>query len=188
VSDAAAANLNAFPGTLVVWHFSGVVDERLRVRTGGHPGAFRERLGIRVTRFTPLPPDDVLVLSSGANAGGWRETVLPVGAAVEDRYPDGEPAVTRHGDAWYVSTQLDPAALRDLLGRIADRAGVARPAAPPPTGVDIRHRGDWTFVINNGASPVTVSIPAYGTGAGSPVDERLWLPAGGCVTLPGNPR
>lgn len=188
VSDAAAANLTGFAGTLVVWHFSGVVDERLRVRLGGHPGAFRERLGIRVTRFTPLPPGEVLALASGARAEAWRECVRPDGATVEDRYPDGGPAVTRHGTAWYVSTRLDPAALRDLLGRIADSAGVGRPAAPPPTGVDIRRRGDWTFVINNGASPVTVAIPGYGTAGGSPADERLWLPAGGCVTLPGNPR
>ena len=130
VSDADAANLNTFAGTLVVWYLSGLVDERLRARTGGHPGAFRDRLGIRVEQFQPLPPGTEEQLSTGALAGRWRESVVCRGAEVIAEYPDGAPAITRHRDSWYVSTGLDRRGLAGLLAAVLDAAGGYRPDAP----------------------------------------------------------
>lgn len=57
VSDAGAASLRRYVeggGTLLVQYFSGVVDERHQVRTGGYPGALREVLGIRGEEHRPL--------------------------------------------------------------------------------------------------------------------------------------
>ncbi|GAA4064386.1 beta-galactosidase [Nonomuraea soli] len=113
VSDADAARLRAFPGTLVVSFFSGVTDEHNRVRLGGHPGAFRERLGVRVDEFRPLA--EPVKLSDGSTAAAWSESVELRGASAVVRYPDGTPAITRNGDAWYVSTRLDDEGLDRLL-------------------------------------------------------------------------
>ncbi|MFJ7175741.1 beta-galactosidase trimerization domain-containing protein [Streptomyces massasporeus] len=56
-SDADASSLDAFVrdgGHAVVGFFSYVVDEHDHVRLGGHPGAYRDMLGIRVDEFFPL--------------------------------------------------------------------------------------------------------------------------------------
>jgi beta-galactosidase len=183
VSDADAANLTGFPGALVVFPFSGVVDERLRVRLGGYPGAFRDRLGITVDRFEPLPADERVVLSTGAVAAGWRETVRPSGARVVATYPDGGAAITRNADSWYVSTRLDPADLTDLLAGVLDAAGVPRPVPVPAPGVEVLHRGDWTFLLNHGTGQV--AVPAHGREPvlGTLVDDVVDLAPGGCAVL-----
>jgi beta-galactosidase len=183
VSDADAANLSAFPGALVVFPFSGVVDERLRIRLGGYPGAFRDRLGIRVERFEPLPPEERVVLSTGAVAGGWRETVQPHGAQVVATYPDGGAAITRHADAWYVSTRLAPGDLTDLLAEALDATGVRRPERMPAPGVEVAHRGGWNFLLNHGTEPV--ALPAHGREPviGTVVDDAVELPPGGYAVL-----
>ncbi|HZL02686.1 MAG TPA: beta-galactosidase, partial [Cellulomonas sp.] len=69
VSDPQAANLSDFVaggGHAVVTFFSGIVDQDDRVRLGGYPGAFRALLGITVEEFSPLLPDQRVVLDSGA--------------------------------------------------------------------------------------------------------------------------
>ncbi len=164
VSDADAARLNDFAGTLVVWYFSGVVDERLRVRLGGHPGAFRARLGLRVEQWQPQPPDARIVLSTGAVGTAWRETVALQGAQPIATYPDGSPAITRHRDAqqrdaWYVSTRLEPADLTDLLGEVLDAAGITRPATALPPGVELLSRGGCWIALNHTDEPATVHLP-----------------------------
>jgi beta-galactosidase len=187
VSDADAANLAGFPASLLVGAFSGVVDERLRVRTGGYPGAFRDRLGVLVERFDPLPERERLVLSTGAVAGGWRESVSLRGARVVAAYPDGGPAVTRHGDAWYLSTRLTAEDLVTLLAEVLDAAGVARPDPPPPPGLDVLRRGAWTFLVNHGDAAVSVPADGWDATTGRRVDGPLELPPGGWAVLRGDP-
>ncbi len=185
VSDAEVANLAGFAGALVVWYLSALVDERLRVRAGGHPGAFAGRLGIRLEQFGPLPADTRQLLSSGAVVDHWRETVVPRGATVIDKYPDGSPAVTRNGAAWYVSTRLDPDALSALLARVLAAAGVADRPVPAPPGVEVTRRGGWTFVLNHTDEPATVEVSGRDVPAGEQVDEPLLLPPGGYAVLRG---
>lgn len=76
---------------------------------------------------------------------------------------DGRPAVTRHaygdGRAWYLSTLPDPAALRTLLTRAADEAGVRPSLTQLPAGVEAVHRGDLLFLLNHGTEPVKVPLP-----------------------------
>ncbi len=197
VGDADAANLTGFAGTLAVWYLSGLVDERLRVRTGGHPGAFRDRLGIRVEQLLPQPPGVEWVLSSGARATHWREAVVCEGAEAVATHPDGSPAVTRYRDAWYVSTRLDPAGLTALLGGVLDAAGIARPAEPLPPGVAVTRRGDLTVALNHGATPVTLplagdllagdlrasQVAGHGGHTGSGAGPHRQLPPGGYAVL-----
>jgi beta-galactosidase len=176
VGDAAAANLNRCPGTLVVWYFSGVVDEHVRVRLGGHPGAFRERLGVWVDEFAPQPPGTEWELSTGDVASAWRENVTLAGANAVASHPDGTPAITRCGDSWYVSTRLSDAGLTRLLSDVVTQAGVTRPTPALGEDVEVVRRGGWLFVLNHSDRPVEVPA-ASGRAAVS-------VPAGGCLAVP----
>jgi beta-galactosidase len=177
VSDEAAANLNGYPGTLAVWYFSGLVDERVRVRTGGYPGAFRERLGVWVDQFAPQPPGVEWQLSTGDTASGWRESVTLTGATAVATHPDGTPAITRYRDSWYVSTRLSDAGLTRLLAEVVAGAGVSLPDRSAGEDVELVRRGGWLFVINHGEHPV--EVPA------APGRDAAQVPAGGFRTLRG---
>lgn len=157
MTNAEAANLRAYVeggGTLVVSHLSGMADEHARVRLGGYPGALRDLLGIRVEEFCPL--EQPVVLSDGSEASVWSEVVHLEGAEALATYPDGTPAITRHGRAVYVSTRLGDDALARLLDLPAH-----------PEGLELIPRGDQVVAINHSSQELRVP----GT------DE--YLPAGG---------
>ncbi len=108
MTDAAADNLTAFTaggGTLAVGFHSGMVDENGHIRLGGHPGAFRDVLGVVADELFPLLPGETTGLAGevppGARAGLWSERVRLTGALKVVSCADGPltglPAVTRHG-------------------------------------------------------------------------------------------
>ncbi len=149
-------------GTLVVSFFSGIVDENDAVYLGGYPGALRDVLGVRVDEFLPLAAGQsvsVRAVHSGGDSDSdaepvgsgtvWSEPVELRGAEAVLTYADGpaagHPAVTRHqfgeGHAWYVSTRLDPATLREILRRAAADAGVAFDTQTPDTLESVQRIG-----------------------------------------------
>lgn len=194
VSDADAAALDAAVAAgahALVTFYSGIVDEQDRVRTGGYPGAWRELLGIRVQEFAPVLPGTRIALESGAGATLWAERLEATGAEVVDRFADGpaagRPAVTRRagggaaGDAWYLATLLDPAALEDLVRRVVTAAGVERePGAGAEVEIIRRTDGEtvWRFIVNHSAE--AIDVDAHGTElvTGSTVEGLLAVPAG----------
>ncbi|MEJ3743825.1 beta-galactosidase [Actinomycetes bacterium KLBMP 9797] len=165
VSDADAANLHSYVesgGTLVVGPYSGLVDEHDRVRPAPLPGAFAALLGIRVEEF--YPTTDPVALDDGATATTWTEAFTVEGAEVVACYVDGPvaggPAVTRRGNAWYLSTRLADDALRARLEVIAGEAGVTA-THPVPAGVEAvrRQHADgrsYLFLLNHGDAPAAV--------------------------------
>lgn len=182
-------------GHLLVTWLSGVADEHARVRTGGHPGAFRDLLGVRVEEFHPLAEDERVPLTSGGIGRIWSETVHLAGAETVTAYIggvlDGSPAVTRHrvGAAlsWYVSTRPDDETYRRLLVEAARAAGVTPvcPQAPPGVEAVRRRSGDrsWLFLLNHTGRPQR--IPALGRElvTGEAVDEAVTVAAGGVAVL-----
>lgn len=97
LSDDDAANLRRYAeggGTPVVSYLSGVADPYGRVRTGGHPGALRD-LRVGVEEFRPL--EAPVTLSNGDTGTVWSELVRLRGVEAVAAYPDGSPAITRHG-------------------------------------------------------------------------------------------
>lgn len=109
VTDAALANLAAFEGTRLMSYFSAVTDEHLRVRLGGRLPAF----GITIKEHRPLAAP--VILSDGTEASLWSEEIALDGAEAVVAYPDGSPAITRFGNAWYLSTRLTDKAHEKLL-------------------------------------------------------------------------
>ncbi|MFJ2115850.1 beta-galactosidase trimerization domain-containing protein, partial [Streptomyces sp. NPDC087850] len=149
-------------GTLVSGFLTGVADEDDRVRAGGMDGRLRELFGIRtVHEWWPLDPDET-VECDGFRASLWSEELeLSTGESVTS-YRSGElaglPAVVREGRAWYVSTLPEPEALRGLLARVADGAGVRPTLEGLPAGVEAVRRGELLFLLNHGGKALTVPV------------------------------
>ncbi|MFC7811238.1 beta-galactosidase [Streptomyces olivaceus] len=158
-------------GHLVTTYFSGVVDENDHIWLGGHPGALRELLGIRVEEFAPLPAGQSVELD-GAGAGTlWTDRIEVTGERTEvlARYRTGthagRPAVTRRstdgGSASYVSTRLGADGLAALLPRLLEPAGVSSelPAAVRGSVEATVRRGPggrFLFLVNRTDETVTV--------------------------------
>ncbi|MEO3822059.1 beta-galactosidase [Plantactinospora sp. B24E8] len=198
VDDGYAARLRdylASGGHLLVSYLSGVADEYGRIRLGGHPGALRDLLGIRVDEFQPLDPATRLSLSDGGTGRLWSEPVELAGATAVTTYTDGRlaggPAVTRHaygaGVAWYVSTRLDDDTYRRLAADVARAAGVTPTCPVAPDGVEaVRRRSadgrSWLFLLNHTDTAQTLPVAGLDLLTGGYVDP-VTLPAGGCAVL-----
>jgi len=197
VSDAAVRRLEHYVlggGTVLVTYFSGIVDEADHIRLGGYPGAFRELLGVVSEEFFPLRPGEQVSLDDGAIADVWTELLHLDGAEAVARYVDGPlpgvPAVTRHqsghGSAWYAATRLDMPAVRRLLERVLDDAGL-RPTRPPRPGVElVRRAGDgrsYLFVINHTEEDVAVPTAGRNLLTGTAHRPDVQVPAGGVAVV-----
>ncbi|MER7445309.1 beta-galactosidase [Microbacterium sp. NPDC097977] len=190
LSDADAAALTRAVengATALITFFSGIVDEQDRVRTGGYPGAFRDLLGIRSEEFAPLRADETVFLTDGTSGSVWSERLRATDAEVVASFADGPsaggPALTRRtagdGEAWFVATQPDRIAYRDLVARLADTAGVvAHPGANRDVEI-VRRSGDagsFLFVINHGDSGAEISATGHDLVTDAPATG--FVPAG----------
>ncbi|MFJ8887713.1 beta-galactosidase [Streptomyces sp. NPDC102402] len=206
VTDADAESLHAFVrggGHAVIGPFSGAVDVNDRIRGGGHPGAFRELLGLVVDEYLPLRVGESALLSDGSRAAVWTERVESRGCTARLRFAEGpeggpargDPAVTRHayggGAGWYAAAALPAPALRALLGEACGEAGVAAVAEVPP-GVEAVRRaaGDrgYLFLVNHTDADAVVPV---GDGCtridGSALTGSVTVPAGDVVVVRESP-
>ncbi|MFJ7244694.1 beta-galactosidase [Kitasatospora sp. NPDC098652] len=197
LTDAGAENLRRYVadgGTLLVQHFSGVVDEHLHSRLGGYPAApLREALGIRAEEYRPLRQDEEITLSDGSTATSWTESLRTEGAEALAAYTHGplagSPALTRHafgsGHGWYLSTRLDDAGYAALVERLLAAAGAAPELPGLPRGVEAvtRHAPDgraWHLLLNHRPEAVPLPRPGHDLLTGTTLGE---LPPGGCAVL-----
>ncbi|MFY1638208.1 beta-galactosidase [Solwaraspora sp. WMMB335] len=192
---AAAERLRGYADTgghLVATYFSGIVDENDHVWLGGHPGALRDLLGVRIEEFEPLRDGEQVPLDLGLVATLWTERVRITGTdvAVLARYAggelDGHPAVTRRstgaGSAAYVSTRLGHPGLTRVLADLAARAGLVSDlprAVRRQVELVVRATGPerFVFLINRTDSPVTIADVAGTALIGRVVDGAVELAA-----------
>lgn len=181
-------------GTVVVSYFSGIVGTNDEVHPGGYPGPLRDLLGLEVDEFLPLRAGEAVHLDNGVPGQVWAERVVPGSAECVLAYTDGpaagEPAVTRNtvgaGEAWYVSTRLDPDGLRTVLDKVA----------PPPVleglpeDVEVVRRvspeASFLTVVNHSAQEVEVPASGADCVSGERVEGTLRVPAGGVRVLQEN--
>ncbi|GAA4981179.1 beta-galactosidase [Kineococcus glutinatus] len=199
VSDATAAAVAAAAGAgaqVLITHFSGILDPAGRVRLGGHPGAFRDLLGVRVEEFAPLLPGEVTALDDGSRGRVWSElgraaAGTEVLASFTDGLAAGSPALTRRpagaGAAWYLATALEDEGLQALLDRLLAAGGVRPVVAGAPRGVDLVRRrsaeGSWLFVLNHGGTAATVPASGLDLLTGREADGSLEVAPRGCAVL-----
>ncbi len=183
---------------VLVTYFSGVVDEHDHIRLGGYPGAFTNLLGVRADEFRPLLPAQTVrvdgELLEGATGSLWSETVAVTDAQVLARYTDGPSAgyaaVTRaqrgEGGAWYVSTELDPVAVRAVVDGVCQAARVT-PAVNASPGVEVvvRHGDgtDYVFAMNHTDADGTVEAGGRDLLTGDDHVDLTPVPAHGVVVL-----
>ncbi|MFI7637922.1 beta-galactosidase [Nonomuraea sp. NPDC049400] len=207
VDDAAADNITAYVrggGHLLMSYFSGIVDQHDRVRPGGHPGAFRDLLGIDIDELNPLQIGEAYELHHAGHTGtatDWQDIILLNGAEPLATYTDGEqkgqPAATRHrfgtGTATYLGTSPDPETMHRLVLDCATGAGVT-PVMDTPDGVEAVHRRaadgtDHLFLLNHTPEEAIVDLdPALSWSVDllnghAAVADRLRLPPFGAVVL-----
>ncbi|MGV8895306.1 MAG: beta-galactosidase [Rhodoglobus sp.] len=197
MTDAGANNLSAFAergGTVVVTYFSGIVDEVNHVRLGGYPGAFRELLGVRIEEFFPLRSGDTVELSRYGHGNFFTELGRADGAEVLAEYSTGptagSPAVTRRavgaGHAYYVGTSLNAAGLRELLGDVADHAGMQL-AAESDNDLELVRRSNgetsWLFAINHGLTTADILCEGVDLLTGEATGGQLSLSGGGVAVI-----
>ncbi|MFE9783473.1 beta-galactosidase [Streptomyces sp. NPDC005775] len=206
VSQTAAKNLTRYAengGHLITTYFSGVVDENDHIWLGGHPGALRELLGIRIEEFGPLldgeTVDLALELPDGTATGSlWTDRIDVTGpdVAVLARYRTGayagRPAVTRRrtggGSASYVSTRLGAEGLAGLLPALLAPAEVTSELPEAARGaVELTVRRDahnrYLFLVNRGGTPVDLPAMAGEVLVGPAADGGLVLPPREVVVL-----
>jgi beta-galactosidase len=194
-------------GALVVSFFSGIVDEHDRVHLGGYPGPLREVLGVRVEEFCPAAEHETFpVRGYGALAQVegvadlWREDLRLDGAEPEIAFDSqdwaGRPAVTRHeygkGTARYLSTRLDPATMRAVLGLALAEAGVTPVVAGLPSGVQASVRAGagrrFLILLNHTGDKRDITLQGEWTDALDQSGEKtgaVTLPPSGVVVLRG---
>ncbi|MEP7054612.1 MAG: beta-galactosidase [Actinomycetota bacterium] len=205
VTEEAAANLRRYVdggGTLFVSYFSGIVNAQDTVYPGPYPGALREVLGLWIDEFHPLRQDERVALDGGVTGTVWSEAVNTESADVVRRFTDGPdaggPALTRHrlgrGEAWYLATALDAAALRRVLAEVLDRGATtaggkpthARPGVLPDNVEAVRRTGkhaSYLFLINHEDAPALVEASGTDLLSGQQHDGEVVVPAGGVAVL-----
>ncbi len=215
VTDEAAANLAAVTargGTVVVNHFSGIVDENDHIRLGGYPGAFTDLVGLRSEEFGPLLPDQQVRLDLAGDFSGtatgtvWTELIGTVDHDVEvlatfgDGMFAGRPAITRRhpepapdgtigGAAWYLATVPDDDTLRDVLLTACRQAGVTPALDLPewPAGLEVvlRENDTTRYVFALNAGDVAATVPVTGTDllTGDAWAPDRRVPAGGAAVI-----
>lgn len=190
-------------GAFLATFFSGIVGDDGRAAQPGAPGPLRRTLGVWVEEVDPLLPGEtnrVCAAEAGLALDGacdlWCEVLHLEGARAlatfgEDFYA-GQPAITEHlvgaGRAYYVATRLEPALLRQLMGGVAEAAGVRSPLDAPDGVEVVQRRGagqTFTFVLNHNADTQTVPLsePMRDLLAGASHNGEIALPGRGVAIL-----
>jgi beta-galactosidase len=184
-------------GRLLVWYFSGIVDETDAVHPGPYPGALRDVLGVWTEEFHPLAAGQGVELEGGHRATIWSESVVPTTAATRWRFVTGpdadQPALTRNalgrGAAWYLATRPDDEGLDAVLGLVLDDAGLGD--RRPPSGVEaVRRIGDdasYLFLVNHSKTAATAPGRGVDLFTGGRHTGHVVVPAGDVVVLREDP-
>jgi beta-galactosidase len=211
-TDAQLENLASFAeagGTLVVGFGTAITDEHLHVRLGGYLGErMRRTLGVWIEEFAPPAAPDLRAVGGGeappvplagevlggdTTGSAWSEYVRVEDAETMARFTAGAlagwPAVTRRatgpGSAWYVATLPEPEALRRLVERVVEDAGLELPAAAARGGqVEVVRRGDLVFAINHGAEDAELLVEGTDLLTDSEAAGMVLPPQGVAVVAP----
>lgn len=196
VPDQLAADITRYVeqdrGHFVTTYWSGITDEKVHMRLGGYPGAFRHLLGIRVEELAPIASP--VKLSGGIQGDVWSDPVDITGDNVEvmRTYEDGlfpgQPAVTRrvvaNGSAAYVGTKVTGDSLRSVLAPLMSKAGIESELPAALRGkveqvIRVNGKTRWEFLINRTDDELDVasmgSCAILGTGG---VGESRLAPRG----------
>ncbi|HPX27164.1 MAG TPA: beta-galactosidase trimerization domain-containing protein [Treponemataceae bacterium] len=183
IKDGVAEKLEEFTkrgGTFITSFFSGYVDERDLVMTGGYPGKLRNLCGLWVEETDALLPgqENGFVVRTGPLAGVYPavmlcdiihpETAETIAVYEKDFYAQ-TPAVCCNnfgkGKAWYMGASTpknNSIFLEKFLLLITGELGIES-VIPPQEGLEAVVRSkdgsDYVFLLNHSAKSLFISIP-----------------------------
>lgn len=166
-------------GVLVLTFRSGTRDMDNNMYPLTVPGIFSELSGIEVEEFdAPYREVKVKGITDGV-AHLWCEVINPHKAKVlctyADEYYKNRAAITVNeygrGKVYYVSCDLDDAAMKILMEYITKDAGIQ--AIKSRSGVEIVSRGDIKFILNHNGYEVNTGIKGKSILDGSEFDGIL---------------
>ncbi|MFC4011178.1 beta-galactosidase [Nonomuraea purpurea] len=183
IDDAGAERIIEFArdgGTVIMSFFSGVVDDRNRVRPDGYPGAFRRLIGAKIDEYWPARPHEVFAVEFAdgrrATSTWWRDDLhLETGTALAtyaDGLLEGRAAVVENrfgaGRVVYLATLLEQSAFDSVVLDAVAAAGVRPLLQDVPSHVECSVRGDaaheYLFLLNHsGELNASVPLEAEGT-------------------------
>ncbi|MEU6713617.1 beta-galactosidase [Nonomuraea sp. NPDC046802] len=204
IDDAGAERIIEFArdgGTVIMSFFSGVVDDRNRVRPDGYPGAFRRLIGAKIDEYWPARPHEVFAVEFAdgrrTTSTWWRDDLhLETGTALAtyaDGLLEGRAAVVENrfgaGRVVYLATLLEQSAFDSVVLDAVAAAGVRPLLEDVPSHVECSVRGDgaheYLFLLNHsGELSASVPLKAEGTDllTGATVSETVELaPLGAAV-------
>lgn len=177
VPDSLIAELQRFPGQIVIGPRSGSRTAEFAIPPSLPPGPLQALFPGRVTRVESLPPG-LVHHGEGWAAARWLEQV-ETAASAELRADDGTVALWQAGRVRYLAAWPEPGLAAAALTRAALAAGL--PLHPLPEGVRLRRAGQRLFVFNHGAAPAR--LPDSITGR-IVLGDRTLPPAGVAVLDP----
>ncbi|MCO5731415.1 beta-galactosidase [Rhizobium sp. SSA_523] len=176
VGEDLRAALEATKATVLIGARSGSRDRHFRLPAELPPGPLSALTGNRVIQVSTLRPGlshGVRGVVEGA-AIRWREDVEAAGEVLA-RFEDGEPALTRKQDIFYLACWPDEMLLQAVMSLLAKEAGLS--VMPVPEHVRLRRRGDLIFAFNYGPGDWTLPQgvePILGERVLKPQAVALW--------------
>jgi beta-galactosidase len=146
-------------------------------------------LGVRIEEFFPLHEGESIALDAFGSGSIFSELGAADGAEALAHFADGpvagSVAISRNpvgtGAAYYVATRLSDEGTDELLGWIANDAGLAAPfELQDDVEVVRRSNGEasWLFVINHSSAEATLATTGVELISGDPARGTLVVPAG----------
>ncbi len=117
------------------------------------PGNLRSLAGVSVGRVESLRPGSSVNVADTGAFTRWREFLSLEGEAVAElRTADGETALARNGDSFYLAGWPDEHLTDAVLKRMLQHSGL--PWRLLGESLRIRDQGDWRYFFNYGPNPV----------------------------------
>jgi beta-galactosidase len=117
------------------------------------PGSLRRLVDLAIPRVESLRPGARVEVGNKGAFLRWREFLRLRGETVADmRADDGETALARSDDRFYLAGWPDDALVDAVLRRLLDCAGL--PSVSLGESLRVRDQGDWRYFFNYGAEPV----------------------------------
>ncbi|WP_159729557.1 beta-galactosidase [Methylosinus sp. Ce-a6] len=150
------AALAASDGALLLGPRSGSKTPDFRIATPMPPGGLRALIDVTARRVESLRPSAKIAVAEPGGFEHWREYPdIGENVSVELACADGEAALMRSGEVFYLAGWPDDGLLFEIVRRLLARVQLA--ALDLPEHIRIRDNGETRYVFNYGREPADVS-------------------------------
>jgi beta-galactosidase len=139
--------LSRFDGLAVIGPRSGSKTKDFHIPDQLPPDLSPQLFDVKVIRVEGLADSTPIAVKGGGNVVKWRDKIETKANILMESH-DGWPVLVRHQRFFYLAALLDDEALRTVIRRLVQFAGLK--SIILPEGVRTRRAGDVTFIFNYG--------------------------------------